>query len=398
MRGENIQTNHAKLRVGVVTTSFPITGHVSSGVFVERLVAHLPQTVAATVLTPCSDSKFVARPDSPYRLKCFTYGPRGWMRLAHKPGGIPDALRRRDPAVLLLPVLLPAMFIACLRLAGRSDILHGNWSVSAVIAAIAARLRGRAAVATLRGEDIIRAESSRLFRLILSLCLALNHRTIVVSEAMRETLCRRYPRWASRIEFIPNGVSIPKLPPRTGFHVPLRLVVVASLIQRKRIDTLIRAMAEFAENNSVLRIVGDGALRRDLEALSHELGVAQRVEFVGNVPPEEVERHLRWADIFVFASESEGRPNAVLEAMASGLPVVATDLPGITEIVVGSGAGKVFPVGDEVGLAGALHSILESSATYTAFASAGPDWLRRNRLTWEACAERYAASFHSVVA
>jgi hypothetical protein len=178
------KTSLKPLRVGLVTTSFPVMSNPSSGVFVQRLVEQLPAEIRATVLFPCPPSMDLAPSSAHYDLECFTYGPRKWLRLAHRPGGIPEALRRRDPAILLLPLLIPAMFLACLRLASRVDVMHGNWSVPGLIAALAARIRGRPAVVTLRGEDITRSESSMLFRTILRACLAMNCRTVVVSESM----------------------------------------------------------------------------------------------------------------------------------------------------------------------------------------------------------------------
>jgi hypothetical protein len=75
------------LRVGIITSSFPVPSNPSSGIFVERLVAHLPDSIQATVLTPCPDSALPRPKGRAYSLTCFNYGPRRWLRLAHRPGG-----------------------------------------------------------------------------------------------------------------------------------------------------------------------------------------------------------------------------------------------------------------------------------------------------------------------
>ena len=385
------------IRVGLVTTSFPVASNPSSGIFVQRLVEQLPIGVSATVLTPDGQSTAIVDPNAAYNLECFSYGPRKWMRLAHHPGGIPEALRRRDTAILLLPLLVPAMFLACLRLASRVDVVHGNWSAPGLIAAIAARIRGRPAIVTLRGEDITRSESSMLFRAILRACLAMNCRTVVVSESMRDSLRRRFPSRAKEIEFIPNGVSINLSGRRPQFHMPLRLVTVSSLIRRKQVSTLLEALTyPGAASTAVLRIVGDGPERETLESTAIDLGIANRVEFVGGVPPDQVEGHLAWSDMFVFSSESEGRPNAILESMAAGLPTVATNIPGVRELLRPD-RGMLFPVGDAGGLAQCIDALATDPTIAQAMGHSALATIRNSGLTWASTAERYSKLYRDLV-
>jgi glycosyltransferase involved in cell wall biosynthesis len=384
--------------VGVVTSSFPVPNNPASGVFVERLVANMPPGVRPIVLLPCPNVALMDQSEARYRTECFRYGPRSWLRLAHRPGGLPDAWRRRDPALLLLPLFLPAMFLACLRLAGKVDVIHGNWSLPALIASLAGRLRRRPAIATLRGEDITRAESSWLFRALLRACLAWNSRTVVVSEAMRDSLQRTFGLYAHRIDFVPNGVSADPASQTTAFHDPLRLVTVGSLIQRKRVATLLQALVhEDCPSTTVLRIVGEGPERASLERLAQSLGVRDRVQFVGGVAPDDVPSHLQWADLFVFASESEGRPNAILEAMASGLPILATDIPGVRELL-GPRGGILFPVGDVTALVKAIGLLLNDPDLAQSLGHEARARIDQLGLSWPASAARYASIYRQVLA
>lgn len=397
MHSGSEQALGSALTVGFVTTSFPVVGQPESGIFVERLVASLSCSVFVIVLTPGADADPLPRIGAQYQVEPFAYGPKAWMRLAHRPGGIPDAMRRRDPALVLLPLLLPAMFIGCLRLAGRVDVMHGNWSVAGVVAAIAARLRGRPSVVTFRGDDVTRAERSRLFRWVLRFCITWNYRTIVVSESMGETLRRWFPRQRAKISFIPNGVSLVEEAVRPRFHSPLRLLVVASLIRRKRLDTLIAGVADLTQDTPViLRIVGDGALREELAAQARRSGVDDCVEFVGSTPPEMVQKQMVWADIFVFASESEGRPNVVLEAMASGLPIVATAIPGVQELL-GDDAGLLFPVGDAEAFARQVRVLVSHPEKAFAMGDRGKASIKNSDLTWDAAGRRYAEVYLSAL-
>ncbi len=385
------------LRVGVVTTSFPVVGYSPSGIFVERLLFHMPKGVSVTVLTPCSDSEAPNSDGSPYLLRCFAYGPRRWQRLAHRPGGIPEAMRRRDPALLLLPLFLPAMFFASFRLAGKVDVMHGNWSVPGVVAAVAARMRGRAALVTLRGADVNRAENSQPARWVLAACLYLNRYTVVVSEAMRDGLRLRYPRWADRISFVPNGVSVESVAKRPVLRSSPRLLTVGSLIGRKRIETLLQAVALLQDGlGGTLRVVGDGPELDKLQRMANRLGIGLRVDFAGAVSPNDIERHLHEADIFLFASESEGRPNAILEAMAAEMPIVATDIPGVRELV-GEDGGLLFPVGDARALARCVETLLADPVAARSMGCRAGRRIREGGLTWDAAARSYVALYQDAM-
>src|SRR4030042_1237623 len=242
------RTDHSdRLHVGVVTTAFPVVKSSSSGIFVERLVVHIAEGAEVTVLVPCPDRDIDQPQGKPYRIEFFAYGIKKWQRLSHYPGGIPDAIRRRNPAILLLPIFISGMFLACLRLAGKVDIMHGNWSVPGLIGAMAARMWGRPSITTLRGEDVNRAARSLLFRWVLKSVLMLTRYVVVVSEEMRDSLCARFPQWADRIVFIPNGVSVEDSGSRPPFRSPLRLLTVGSLIRRKRSETMLSALSQIQD-------------------------------------------------------------------------------------------------------------------------------------------------------
>jgi len=316
-------------------------------------------------------------------------------RLAHRPGGIPDAIRRRDPALVFLPLFVPAMFLACIRLAAKVDVVHGNWSGPGLVGAIAARLMARPALATLRGSDVDRAKHSRVFRWILHACLSLNSRTIVVSEQMQRDICQQFPRYAHRIEFIPNGVTVDTMDVSREFRTPVRLITISNLIESKKIDVLLHALvAHRAVSGVFLRIIGDGPERKRLESLAQQLDISQCVEFFGQVPPDEIQQHLAWADVFVFASESEGRPNVILEAMAAGLPIVAADIPGTRELLLGSGI-LVSP-GDAAEFSRAISFYLDDPSYAISIGHQARQSIVERGLSWEHTGARYGALYRDL--
>jgi glycosyltransferase involved in cell wall biosynthesis len=265
-----------------------------------------------------------------------------------------------------------------------------------VIAAIAARLRKRPAVVTLRGSDVSRISDSTPYRLTMAACLALNHRVVAVSASMRDSLAKAFPKYADRIIFLSDGAAFKQRDARSRLEYPLRLVTVSNLVRLKRVETLLHGISRLAGRIPlVLRIVGEGSERAALESLAHTLGIRDQVEFVGETPPDIVMDHLNWADVFLFASESEGRPNAVLEAMAAGLPTIAADIPGVRELIAG-GYGPLVPVGDAEAFAQTIAEFSEEPDSALEMGRAARAAIERHDLTWPGTGRRYAALYRDV--
>jgi glycosyltransferase involved in cell wall biosynthesis len=140
------------------------------------------------------------------------------------------------------------------------------------------------------------------------------------------------------------------------------IVAVGRLSAEKGFITLLNAFAVLArEPNCRLTIVGEGAQRPELEALIRQLGLSDRVSLNGH--SSNPLRILATAELFVSASTHEGFGNAIIEAMARGVPIVATDAPhGPREILEEGRYGTLVPVGDISALAGAMKAMLESPA------------------------------------
>ncbi len=118
--------------------------------------------------------------------------------------------------------------------------------------------------------------------------------------------------------------------------------------------------------------------------------------FAGAVSPDDIERHLQEADIFLFSSESEGRPNAILEAMAAELPIAATDIPGVRELV-GEDGGLLFPVGDAQTLARGVETLLADPIAARSMGRRAGRKIKEGGLTWEVAARRYVALYQDAV-
>lgn len=186
---------------------------------------------------------------------------------------------------------------------------------------------------------------------------------------------------AEKFTYIPNAVPLAKDPPyeREAFlrevGVPpdsIVLGVVARLWPQKRLQDVIWAMDLLREtygDKFHLLIAGDGPLRNDLARYAEQTAVPHLVHFLG--VRHDVPRFLPLLDALWLSSEYEGQPNAVLEAMAAGIPVVATDLPGVRELVVPDETGWIVPVGDRAGFARSAQRLMEDRTLGPKLGAAG---------------------------
>ena len=172
---------------------------------------------------------------------------------------------------------------------------------------------------------------------------------------------------------IPNGISVADfVPPDAareryrkilGFHQEQKVVMfVGRLLPKKGVDLLLRAWAKVCQEHPTahLVILGDGPFRAELSALADTLGVSKHVSFQGHV--DNVSHYLWAADVFVLPSKAEGLSNALMEAMAAGLPCVASKVGGNIDLITDGENGLLFDSGNEAQLVAALSNLLRNEA------------------------------------
>ena len=137
------------------------------------------------------------------------------------------------------------------------------------------------------------------------------------------------------------------------------ILTVSRLSSEKGIEFLLRAFKNTKCSEIELIIIGDGPLKADLVATCVELGIDDRVHFLGTVGHADVRAWYNAVDVFCLPSLWEGCPNVVIEALACGIPVVASQVGGIPDLVPGNDYGILVPPGDADILAGALTNALD---------------------------------------
>jgi|KBSSwiStaDraftv2_1062776.scaffolds.fasta_scaffold176750_2 glycosyltransferase involved in cell wall biosynthesis len=199
---------------------------------------------------------------------------------------------------------------------------------------------------------------------------AFAHRVVANAEAAASRL-RREGVASSRISVVPNGLDLSRYTPRPLPSKLRRIVAVANLRPGKGHDTLIAAAPSILERfpDAHFDLIGDGTERESLERLVRERGLTAAFTFSGHV--ENVPERLAAADLFTLPSESEAFPNAVLEAMAAGLPIVASAVGGICEVVHQNRTGLLVPPRDPQALADALCRLMTNHTEAQALAAGG---------------------------
>ncbi len=391
------------MKILVLTTSFPLVRESLSGIFIKKMVEHLGADFQVTVLTPDSSRE----PDSVtgYSLIRFRYGPKKWQQLAHGSGGIMTALTHKHPACLLLPVMLGAEFLACLRHGRHADIIHANWSINGVIAGIAGIINRKPVVTSLRGTDVNLMHSSRLMRILVYLCLLLSDRIVTVSPSLKQLICDRFPKYRAKVLCIGNGIDDVFFKKQKKLCTqdepvrlrPVRLLTVGNITAGKGIDCILGAVASLPTDNWMLDILGDGPEREKLEQYCKENNIQSKVIFHGAVAPDDVPGFMHRADLFVFASRAEGRPNVVLEAMASGLVVIAGDIPAVLDLIKDGEQGFIYPVGDVVRLGELLDDCIMHPMKRLEMGQKARKHILDMGLSWTKSANRYGQVYTELV-
>jgi len=271
----------------------------------------------------------------------------------------------------------------------RADVVHTHLVHADLYGGLAAKLRGARLVSTKHNDDPFRRGP---FRHVERGLLRLTDRVVTITDALRRFTLEQARIDPAKVETIHYGLD--GLPEAWGENPPddvppaARVVVsTARLVEQKGVDDAIRALAELPDD-VVLVVLGEGPERPALEALARALGVESRLFLPGRVP--DVAAWLRRADAYVQPSRWEGFGLGVLEAMHAGLPVVATRVSSLPELVVDGETG--YLVDDRAAIGRAIVDALG----HPALGEAGRERARRE-FSVARMADRTAALYERLV-
>ena len=339
------------MRILTFTTLYPNAVWPQFGIFVETRLRNLVSTglLSARVMAPC--------PWFPFRSHRFgKYAAFAQIPRFEERHGIaidhPRYVLIPKIGMTVAPYLLFATALPILRrqiaIGQDFEAIDAHYMYPDGVAAVMLGLALRRPVAiTCRGSDINAISKYRIPRHHIIWAAKRAAAVVTVSQGLHERLSMLGIR-SDRIKVLRNGVDTDLFFPidqsiaRSRLGLTGRVLLsVGNLVPLKGHDLVIKALADLP--STTLLIVGQGTERTTLEALAREVGVADRVRFLEPVPQHELRDIYSAADALVLASSSEGWPNVLLESMACGTPVIATDIPGAREIVGSPEVGQLLP-------------------------------------------------------
>jgi glycosyltransferase involved in cell wall biosynthesis len=318
----------------------------------------------------------------------------------------PGLTRYRGMTLVSLPTVdgkhldatVHSLEAACATWTGGFDVVHFHAIGPALMSPIA-KVRGRKVVVTIHGQDWRRQKWGRVASMALQAgewaALNVPDATISVSKGLAD---RYAAEGHDHVTYIPNGVTIAK--GNDGGYLrelglkPRRYILFAGrLVPEKGVDTLIAAHARLGETLPLV-IAGGSSHSDDYVAKLREAAAGRDVLFLGNVYGRKLATLFRNAGLFVLPSDLEGQPIVLLEALAYGAPIVASDIPENLEVL--GDQGLTFRVRDEVDLAEVLDGAIADIGGLVARAGARRDRALRE-YDWSAVAGRTLEVYQGLV-
>jgi glycosyltransferase involved in cell wall biosynthesis len=306
---------------------------------------------------------------------------------------------RRSPLYAVMPLffLLGGMRRAWqLARRERYDIVHVHWPMPMALLGWAARRAHRIPMVTTFYGIELRWVQSRLpfLRWLIRWAARASAQVVAISTYTAREL-RKFVDVP--IEVIPYTAELapPSSPSAHSRSADRSILFVGRLIKRKGVGHLIRALGAVRQRTPArLVVIGEGPERPQLEQLAREVGVAGHVDFRGRVSDEELRQAYAAADVFVLPSvldarqDTEGLGVVLLEAMNYSVPVIASDIGGITDIVQHERTGLLVPPGDEPALGNALTRVLSDTTLSRWLGEAGRRRVRE-AFSWDAIVGRW---------
>src|SRR4051812_23691373 len=400
--------------VVMVTTSYPRFPGDSVGTFMEPIA----KGVAARghevhIVAPWHPRLTRGRSEDGVFFHFFKYAPVPSLNVFGYAAGLQADVRLKSAAWMAAPFALAAGWFKAMRVAQkrRATVMHGHWVVPGGVIAAAAR-PALPLVVSLHGSDVFVAERTAPARTAATRGF---HRARAVTACSADLASRAIALGAApgRIEVVPYGVDTSRFRPAAETRAAVRaaagvdggtplLFAAGRLVRKKGFEYLIDALASL-DTRVQLALAGAGDLDAELRARAVTAGVADRVRFLGDLSQDAVASWLAAADVAVVPSvrdtsgNVDGLPNTVLEALASGTPVVGTAAGGIGSAIDDGKTGVIVPERDPASLAAALTALLREPARAAALGAAARESVAA-RFGWGAAAARFEAAYDRALA
>ncbi len=402
----------------MVTSSYPKYEGDVTAPFIESIAS----SVAAMgnevdVLAPYHPDVRREPVEHGVRLHFFKYSPFKHLNIWGYAESLVADVRVKGAIFPLTPLVFISSFWALWRLTGqvKFDIMHAHWVIpNGPVSALVARLRRMPLVISMHGSDVFVAEQSSLIAAVARRCFRAASAITAPSDDLRQRAIKLGAP-AQRSHLVPYGVDPsqftrienagPMLRQELGLADDTLIVfAVGRMVYKKGFEYLIRAVPAILREHPNARIVlaGGGDLESRLVSLVKQLGVEKSVIMPGWVSRDRMPLYFSGCDLFVLPSvvdqqgNVDGLPNTLLEAMASGRPVVATTVAGVPLAVKDGENGLLVPEKQPGELSAAINLLLRAPDLRAQYGEAGRRRVE-NDLNWESTARAFVGLYNAAL-
>ena len=423
------------MNICMLTSSYPKYPGETTAPFIEEIAAGLVRRGHCVhVVAPYHRDIRRAPVERGVHLHFFRYSPVRALNVFGYAESLQADVGLRGAAIAAAPLAVGAGMLELLRMTkdqrpktngvdlssfvlrpSSFNLIHAHWVLpNGTPAALVARLRGLPLVISLHGSDVYLAERAAPLALAAAATFRAAGAITACSGDLRDRALRLGAR-ASDVAVVPYGVDARAFQPdpeagalvraELGLASDTPLVIsVSRLVYKKGLTYLLEAFPRILAEHpgAVLVIAGYGDLREELKRRAAELGVTASVRFPGQLERERAARYVAAADVYVVPSirdqrgNIDGLPNALLEGMGAGRPIVASRVAGIPDVIGDGQHGLLTPERDPAALAAAIGRLLRDRALAERLGAAA----RRRvleELTWDIAAERFEQAYERAI-
>ncbi len=404
------------MKICMVTSSYPKYPGDVTAPFIQAIATYVAaEGHEVHVLAPWHpDLRHAAFEDGVY-LHFYKYAPLRNLNVWGYAESLEADVRVKNVIYPLTPLVFLSSFVALMRLTRRIqfDVLQAHWVIpNAPVALIVARLRGLPLVISLHGSDIFVASQHPVLGRVARVCFRaadavtacsedLRERALALGAAARRTIL--VPYGVDPCAFAPAEAAPARLRARLGLPEGAPIIfALGRMVYKKGFEYLIRAAPAILQRHPEAHVViaGAGDLYPGLQAEVARLGLVEHVHLPGKISHDEVPLFLGGSDVFVLPSvvdrggNVDGLPNTLLEAMAAGCAVVASNVAGVPLAVQDGETGLLVPPRDPGALAASVNRLLDDGALRRRLGANGRAKIERD-LTWPIIARNWDAIYRA---
>lgn len=402
--------NKKRKNILIITSSYPISPGDFQGNFIEQQVNSLEKKgYRILVLTPyINGSNFIEKRGTITIYRFPYFFPIKYHRLCSSSGmyfGFQNSILGK---LQTIPYVLALVFFTGFIIRKEKiSLIHTHWIIPQGLAGSFWRLiTGIPHITTSHVLDVSIAKQIPVLKILIEYVLK-NCDSITVNSNYTKGQLDQYNHFSHPISVIPMGFNSQKIhsaAPKFNKDSKISILFVGRLIIWKGVDTLIYAINHIKDiyPGIELIIIGDGPERLRLETLAKNLGLIKIVRFTGKVSDDILNRFYDLSQIFVLPSKPhegivmEGLGVVLLEAMASGVPVIGSNIGGIPDIITDGVNGLLVPPGDPETLAFAMMTILDNPDLAEKFAQEGLRTVK-DRFSWDKISDQFIEVYQEVL-